>query len=96
MHLDKVRNFLITVSICQSKSEEMGDALIENVKSKICVADYSLRQCIHVIINELFTQESWYKIKTVAPYNNQSLHAEHGINSLSILLPNHMTGLSQM
>ena len=31
------------------------------------------------------------KIKTVAPYNNQSLQAEHGIKSLSNILTKHLT-----
>ena len=31
------------------------------------------------------------KIKTVAPYNNQSLQAEHGIKSLSRILTKHLT-----
>ena len=36
------------------------------------------------------------KLKTVAPYNYQSLHTEHGINSLSTILTKHVTGLGQM
>ena len=36
------------------------------------------------------------KIKTVAPYNHQSLQAEHGINSLSCILSKHLTNLGQM
>ena len=35
----EVTNFLITVLICQSRSEEIGDALIENVISKYCILD---------------------------------------------------------
>ena len=35
-------------------------------------------------------------IKTVAPYNHQSLQAEHGIKSLSTILMNHLTNLGQM
>ena len=31
------------------------------------------------------------KIKTVAPFNHQSLHAEHGIKSLSSILTKHLT-----
>ena len=33
------------------------------------------------------------KIKTVAPYNHQSLQAEHGIKSLSQILTKHLTNL---
>ena len=36
------------------------------------------------------------KIKTVAPYNHQSLQAEHGIKSLSTILMKHLTKLGQM
>ena len=33
------------------------------------------------------------KTKTVAPYNHQSLQAEHGIKSLSHILSKHLTSL---
>ena len=36
------------------------------------------------------------KIKTVAPYNHQSLQAEHGIKSVSHVLTKHLTNLGQM
>ena len=36
------------------------------------------------------------KIKTVAPYNHQSLQAEHGIKSFSHILSKHLTSLGQM
>ena len=36
------------------------------------------------------------KIKTIAPYNHQSLQAEHGIKSLSRILTKHLTGQGQM
>ena len=36
------------------------------------------------------------KIKTVPPYNHQSLQAEHGIKSLSHILTKHLTSLEQM
>ena len=36
------------------------------------------------------------KIKTVAPYNNQSLQAEYGIKSLSNILTKHLTGSGEM
>ena len=46
--IDEVSNYLITVPIYQSRSEEIGDTLINNVISKS-------RQCIHIIIDELLT-----------------------------------------
>ena len=36
------------------------------------------------------------KIKTVAPYNHQSLQAEHGIKSLSTILTKHLISLCHM
>ena len=36
------------------------------------------------------------KIKTVAPYNHQSLQAEYSIKSLSNILTKHLTNLGQM
>ena len=36
------------------------------------------------------------KIKTIAPYNHQSLQAEHSIKSLTCILTKHLTGLGQM
>ena len=36
------------------------------------------------------------KIKTVVLYIHQSLHAEHGIKSLSNILTKHLTNLGQM
>ena len=36
------------------------------------------------------------KIRTVAPYNHQSLQPEHGIKSLSTILTKHLTNLGQM
>ena len=36
------------------------------------------------------------KIKTIVPYNHQSLQAEHGIKSLTNILTKHLTGLGQM
>ena len=36
------------------------------------------------------------KIRTVAPYNHQSLQAEHGIKFLSAILTKHLTNLGQI
>ena len=52
------------------------------------------RQHIYVFPHELFVQKHDIKIKTVAPYNHQSLHTEHGIKSLSAILTKPLT--SQM
>ena len=36
------------------------------------------------------------KIRTVAPYNHQSLQVEHGIKSLSTIITKHLANLGQM
>ena len=36
------------------------------------------------------------KIKTIVPYNHQSLQAEHGFKSLTCILTKHHTNLGQM
>ena len=46
-------------------------------------------------MNYLFNKFN-IKIKMVAPYNHQSLQAEHGIKSLSNILTKHLTNLGQM
>ena len=48
-----------------------------------------------LLINYLFCKLD-IKIKTVAPYNHQSIQAEHRIKSLSTILMKHPTNLCQM
>ena len=50
---------------------------------------------ISSLMNYLFKNLN-IKIKIVAPYNHQSLQAEHGIKSLSAILTKHLTNLGQM
>ena len=38
--IDEVTNFLITVPIFQARSEEIGEALLENVITKYCIPEY--------------------------------------------------------
>ena len=47
------------------------------------------------LMNYLFTKFN-IEIKMVAPYNHQSLQAEHGIKSLLTILTKHLTNLGQM
>ena len=47
------------------------------------------------LMNYLFRKLN-IKIKTIAPYNHQSLQAEHSIKSLSRILTTHLTGQGQM
>ena len=47
------------------------------------------------LMNYLFSKFN-IKIKIVAPYNHQSLQAEHGIKSLSTILTKCLTNVGQM
>ena len=47
------------------------------------------------LMNYLFKKLD-IKIKTVTPYDHQSLQAEHGIKSLSTIIMKHLTNLGQM
>ena len=89
--IDKVTNYLITAQIYQAKSEEIGDVLIEDVVSKFGTPEYIIMDqdsaFMSTLMNYLFKRLG-IKIKTVGPYNYQSLQAEHGIKSLSTILKN--------
>ena len=86
-------NYLVTAPIYQAKSEEIGDALIENVISKFGTPEYIIMDqdsaFRSTLMNYLFKRLG-IKIKTVGPYNHQSLQAEHGIKSLSTILTKHL------
>ena len=90
--IDEVTNYLIMAPIYQSKAE----ALIEHVITKYCVPDCIVMDqdtaFMPSLMNYLFNKFD-IKIKTVAPYNHQSLHAKHGIKSLSAILTKHLTNL---
>ena len=72
-NIDEVTNYLITSPMDQSRSEEIGNALIENVISKYCVPDYIIMDqdstFLSSLMNYLFMKLA-IKIKTVAPYNH--------------------------
>ena len=84
--IDEVTNYLITIPILHSRSEEVGEVLIEHIISKFCAPDCIIMDqdsaFMSTLMNYLFRKLN-IKIKTVAPYNHQSLQAEHGIKSLS-------------
>ena len=97
--IDEVTNYIITAPIKQAKSEEVGEALINNVFSKYCVPDYMIMDLdsafMSSLMNYLFKRLG-IKIKTVAPYNHQSLQAEHSIKLLSNILTKHFTKSGEM
>ena len=82
--IDEVTNFLITVPICQARSE-VGEALLEHVITKHCIPDYIIMDQDSVEMSSLMSYLFHglnIKIKTIAPYNHQSLQAELTSNLL--------------
>ena len=99
MFIDEVTNYLITVPTFQAKSEEVGEALIENIISKYCIPDCIIMDQDNAFMSSLMNylfNKCEIKVKAVAPYNHQSLQAEHGIKSLSNILKKHLTEKGQM
>ena len=97
--IDEVTNYLITVPIYQARSGEIGEALIDNVITKYCIPEYIIMDQDSTFMSSLMTyllNKFNIKIRTVAPYNHQSLQAEHSIKSLSNILTKHLTNLRQM
>ena len=92
-------NYLITVPIYHSRSEEVGEAFIEHVILKLCAPNCIIMDqnstFMSTLMNYLFKKLN-IKIITVALYNHQSLQAEHGIKSLSRILTKHLSGQGQM
>ena len=89
--IDEVTNYLVTVPIFQARSGEIGEALIENVITKYCIPEYIIMDQDSAFMSSLMTylfHKFDTKIKTVAPYNHQSLQAKHGIKSLFIFYQN--------
>ena len=92
--IDQVTNYLITTSIYQAKSVEIGEALIVNVITKYCIPEYIIMDQDSAFMSSLMMyllNKFKIKIRTVAPYNYQSLQAEHGIKFLTTFLTKHLT-----
>ena len=73
--IDEVTNYLTTVPIYQAKSEEIGEALMENL-IKYCITEYIIIDQDSAFMSSLMTylpNKLNIKIRTVAPYNHQSL-----------------------
>ena len=84
--IDEMMNYLIMVPINQSRSEEVGEALIEHVISKFCAPDCIFMDQDNALMSNLMRylfRKLNIKIVTVAPYNLQALQEEHGIKTLS-------------
>ena len=97
--IDELTNYLITLPIHQARAEQIGEALIENVITKYCIAEYIIMDQDSAFMSSFMTyllNNFNINIKTVTSYNHQSLQAEYSINSLSTILTKHLTILGQM
>ena len=97
--IDEVTNYLVTVPLFQVRSEEIGHALIENVKTKYSIPEYIIKDQDSAFMSSLMTylfHKFDIKIKTVAPYNHQSHQAEHRIKSLFHIPSKQLTSLGQI
>ena len=97
--IDEVTNYLMTVMMYQSKVEEVGGTLIRHIITKYCIPNCIIMDqdsaFMSTLMNYMFSKFN-IKIKTVAPYNHQSLQAENRIKSLSMILTKHLMNLGQM
>ena len=97
--IDEVTNYIVTSPVKQARLEEIGEILINSVFSKYCVLDYINMDLDSAFMSSLMSylfKKLGIRIKTVAPYNHQSLQAEHGIKSLSAILTKHLTKSGDM
>ena len=97
--IDELTNYLITVPIHQAKSEEVGDALMENIITKYCVPEYIFMDQDRTFMSSPMTylvNKFNIKINTLSPYIHQLLQAEHGIKTLSNIITKYLTNLGQM
>ena len=97
--INELTNYLVTSPIHQARSEEVGDALIENVITKYSVPEYIIMDQDSAFLSSLMNyllKKFDIKIRTVVPYNHQSLQVEHGIKSSSNIVTKHLTNLGQM
>ena len=97
--IDEMTSYLITAPLYQARSEEVGEALIENIISKLGTPDYMMMDQDSAFMSSLMSylfKKLGISIKTVCPYNHKSVQAEHGIKSLLSILSNHLTGQGQM
>ena len=53
--IDEVTNFLITVPIFQARSEEIGEALLQNVITKYCIPEYMIMDQDSAFMSSLMT-----------------------------------------
>ena len=91
-------NYVITAPLYQARSEEVGEALIENVISKFGMPEYMTMDQDSAFMSSLMSylfKKLGISIKTIGAYNHKALQAEHVIKFLSNILSNHLTGQGQ-
>ena len=97
--IDEVTNYLIATSLYQAKSEEVGEAIIENVITMFGTPDYMIMDQDSAFMSSLLSylfKTLKITIKTVGPYNHKKIQAEHGIKSLPNILAKHLTDQGHM
>ena len=97
--IDEMTNYLITAPLYQARSEEVGEALIENVISKFGTSEYLMMDQDSAFMPSLMSylfKKLGISIKTVGPYYHKPLQAECAIKSLSNILSKYVTGQGQM
>ena len=85
------------VPIFHAQSEEV-EGLIENI-TEYCIPNCIIMDQDSSFMSNLMNYLFWkfeINVKTVAPYNHQSLQVEHGIKSLSNILMKHLMEKGQM
>ena len=91
---DEVTNYLVSATLYQARSEELGEALIENIISKFGTPEHIMMDPDGAFMSSLMSylfKMLRIKIKMVGPYNHKSLQADHGIKSLSNIMTKHLT-----
>ena len=90
---------MIAAPLYQAESEEVGEAIIENIITKFGMPDYVIMDQDSAFMTFLMSylfKKLGITIKTVGPYNHKSLQAEHSIKSLSNILSKCLTDQGQM
>ena len=76
--IDEITNYLITAPLYQARSEEVGEALIENVISKFGIPENMMMDQGSAFMSSLMSyllKKLGISIKTVGHYNHKSLQA---------------------
>ena len=97
--IDEMTSYLITAPLYQARSEEVREALIENIISKFGTPDYMMMDQDSAFMLSLMSyllKKLEITIKMVGPYNHKSLQVEHGIKSLSNIQSKCLTDQRQM